>query len=157
MKFPGQPGQTPLSGKPVGAVNAKHAIGLFDNDRSNSVDFHEFAAFFQFAFQLQNAFIQGDRDRSGSLDEREVWNALDFAGFKVDYQACQAYYKKMAGPRGLDVTGFISMGCTLAKVRQQFLKLDKDKDGKLTIDQVYTLTASYAKKPANNQLACTIF
>lgn len=155
MKFPGQTG--PLAGKPIGSVNAKKAISLFDKDKSQSVDFHEFAAFFQFSFQLQNAFYQGDRDRSGQLDEREVWNALDFAGFKVDYIAAQAYFKKMKGPRGMSIQQFVTLGFTMAEVKHQFIKYDKNKDGKLSLDEVYQITAGYAKKPTGSGLQCTIF
>jgi hypothetical protein len=50
-------------------------------------DFYEYAAMHKFLASLQAAFFAADRDRSGTIDAREIHNALAAAGFQVPYQA----------------------------------------------------------------------
>jgi Ca2+-binding EF-hand superfamily protein len=49
-------------------------------------DFYEYAAMHKFLASLQAAFFAADRDRSGTIDAREIHNALAAAGFQVPHQ-----------------------------------------------------------------------
>jgi hypothetical protein len=52
-----------------------------------------------------------------------------------------------APARGLDLAGFLNLALDVVETRMHFERLDKDRDGKLTLDECYLLSAKLQKKP----------
>lgn len=156
MTFPGQPGQTPLAGRPIGHEVAAKVVALFDKDGKQEMDFFEYAAFFEFSSQLQNAFLQVDRTRGQQLSAQETQQALEVAMLKISLPAVEVFWRTRVRPpqRGLDMAGFMNLSFDIAEIRQTFERVDLDKDGKLNMDEVYNLTARLQKAPQN--LSCSI-
>lgn len=140
----------------IGPTLASKAVDLFDKDKSGSIDIYEYGAFFGFLYQLQCAFYENDRDKSGFLDSREVWSALDRVGFKLEYKAVDAWFKKYtkltksgfdkSAKSGLNMNDFFFMVMDMALVKDKIQRLGK-KDtvtGKTTVDfdAVFQIVAS---------------
>ena len=53
---------------------SKHLIfsGMFDADRSGTIDFNEFSALWQYVSDWSNTFRSYDLDNSGAIDKREL-------------------------------------------------------------------------------------
>jgi len=49
--------------------------GMFDRDRSGSIELHEFQALWTYIGQWRQIFDQYDRDRSGAIDGNELHNS----------------------------------------------------------------------------------
>jgi len=49
--------------------------GMFDRDRSGSIELHEFQALWGYIGQWRQVFDQYDRDRSGAIDGNELHNS----------------------------------------------------------------------------------
>jgi len=58
---------------------ARKLVKIFDRDYSGTIDFYEYASLHKFITCMQHAFIAGDTDKNGTLDSREIHNALRFA------------------------------------------------------------------------------
>jgi len=149
MTFPGQPGSSALAGKPIGAAISKKVVLLFDTTGKKEIDFFEYAAFFEFCTQLQNAYTQADRNRSNTITAEECGQALNQASITVGLPAIQQLWKARVKPpaRGLDLAGFLNLALDVVETRMHFERLDKDRDGKLTLDEAYLLAAKLQKKP----------
>lgn len=95
---------------PLGFDTAAKLVRVFDKDRSGSIDFYElsegrerrrctvvdlpffarYAAMHKFLSLMQHAFFQGDTDRSGRLDAREIHTALGVGRMTVGMPAVNA-------------------------------------------------------------------
>ena len=53
----------------------------------------------------------------------------------------------VANQRGLDLGGFLNLALDVAETRQEFARLDADRDGKLSLDEVHMLVAR-TQRPA---------
>lgn len=153
MTFPGQPGSSPLAGKPLGVATGKKVVELFDSSGKKEVDFFEYAAFFEFCTQLQNAFQATDRQRANAISAQETGQALHQAGLTVDPKVIERLWKTRvkAPARGLDLAGFLNLALDIAEVRQHFERIDTDHDGKVSLDEAYLLVAKFQKVPQNHQ------
>jgi Ca2+-binding EF-hand superfamily protein len=156
MTFPGAPGSTPLAGKPLGPEMAEKVISLFDSSGKREIDFFEYAAFFEFCTQLQNSYMAADRNRANAISAPETGPALHQAGLTVDPPVVEELFKTRvkAPARGLDLAGFLSLALDIAEVRQHFERIDRDRDGKISLDEAYLLVAKFQKVPQTH--ACVI-
>lgn len=57
-------------------------IGMFDADRSGTIDIFEFEKLFAYINQWLGVFRTYDRDQSGHIDEGELLAALTQMGFR---------------------------------------------------------------------------
>jgi hypothetical protein len=64
-------------------------------------------------------------------------------------QLCRA--RSPPGQVGIELGAFLNLALDIAEVRQQFTVLDQDRDRKLTLDEVYLLTARVQKTPSHFQ------
>ncbi|XP_064623217.1 programmed cell death protein 6-like isoform X2 [Lineus longissimus] len=64
-------------------------IGMFDRDRSGTIDVHEFQSLWQYIQQWKSCFDGFDRDRSGTIDVGELSQALTSFGYRLSMQFCQ--------------------------------------------------------------------
>jgi len=140
MEMPGAP---PFGGRPLGVAAAKSLIKMFDNDKSGTIDFYEYAALFGFMEKMNFCFFAADKDRSGSLDIGEIHSAIEAAGFKVNRKAANAHFKNYATGtmKTLNFTQFMQMVCDMSIARSKFQWVDKDGDGKITLDEALQMVA----------------
>jgi len=61
----------------------KMLMSIFDTDRSGTINFTEFAGLWKYISDWQNVFRHFDRDRSGSIDGREMSDALRSFGYNL--------------------------------------------------------------------------
>ncbi|XP_064607649.1 programmed cell death protein 6-like [Liolophura sinensis] len=64
-------------------------IGMFDKDRSGTIDIHEFAALWKYIQEWKSCFDRFDTDRSGNIDAGELNNAFNAFGYRLSPQFCQ--------------------------------------------------------------------
>eukprot|EP01088_Endostelium_zonatum_P015321 TRINITY_DN36_c0_g1_i1.p1 TRINITY_DN36_c0_g1~~TRINITY_DN36_c0_g1_i1.p1 ORF type:complete len:304 (-),score=109.79 TRINITY_DN36_c0_g1_i1:62-877(-) len=130
-----------FNGQPLGIEVATKLVRVFDKDRSNNIDFHEYAALHKFLATLQTAFFAGDRDRSGRLDPREIHVALQTCGFQIGLPAVQGLCSRYNAPYGLSFMEYTMVCCTIAQARSLFEWRDTGRTGRLTLtlDQLLEL------------------
>eukprot|EP00794_Sanderia_malayensis_P009051 gene9051-10018_t len=64
-------------------------IGMFDKDRSGSIDIYEFAALWKYIQEWKNCFERFDRDRSGNIDCSELNQAFSSFGYRLSVDFCR--------------------------------------------------------------------
>jgi hypothetical protein len=88
--------QVQFGGKPLGPEIAAKFIKVYDRDNTKSIDFNEYVALHQMLEKLSNAFFTADADRSGTLDAREIYTAIQQAGFQgLSPQTIDAFGRKI--------------------------------------------------------------
>ena len=119
----------------LGFETAVKLTKVFDKDRSGSIDFFEYATLHKFITSMQKAFAETDADRSGTLDAREIHNALRVSGFQLSLEAVNSMhrkYNKHGG--GVRFTDFLAMAADIALLRTQFEIYDRNRSGYIQID-----------------------
>lgn len=58
-------------------------IGMFDRDRTGTINFQEFGALWKYVTDWQSTFRSYDRDNSGSIDKGELKTALTSFGYRL--------------------------------------------------------------------------
>ena len=56
----------------------------------------------------------------------------------------------------MDLAGFLAIALDIAEVRQAFQQVDADRDGKITLDEAYAMSARM-NQPNPQQTQCVIF
>jgi len=139
----------PFLGKPIGTETAMKLIKVFDKNFCGTIDFYEFAGLHYFMMKMQQSFLAADTNRSGTLDSKEMPQALQSAGFALSSQTAQAICAKY-DKTGLGVTfdKFLQIGAHLATVRSIFDWNDVGSTGKisLTYDQLSHITVHLMEK-----------
>jgi len=137
--------------RPVGLEAARKLIKVFDKDYSGTVDFNEYVLLNRFINQMQSAFFTADRDRSGFLDSREIFEAVTAAGFQLQYPTIQAICQKYDLNRSgqISADSFIQICAQLAAVRSIFEWNDTQRSGRvnLTYDQLAHITVHLMERP----------
>jgi hypothetical protein len=60
-------------------------MSIFDTDRSGTIGFNEFSGLWKYIKDWQNVFRHFDADRSGSIDGRELDQAMRQFGFVLPF------------------------------------------------------------------------
>ncbi|OCH89419.1 EF-hand protein [Obba rivulosa] len=68
---------------PFDLDTVKLLMAIFDTDRSGTIGFNEFAGLWKYIKDWQNVFRHFDRDGSGSIDGRELADALRQFGYNL--------------------------------------------------------------------------
>jgi len=133
-----------FNGVPLGMDVSTKLVRVFDRDGNRSIDFYEYAAMHKFLASLQAAFFAADRDRSGTIDAREIYNALAGAGFQVSLPVVQSFmmvHNKTG--YGVNFHQFLLICATIAQGRSLFQWRDTQRSGRITVtlDQLLELVA----------------
>lgn len=133
-----------FNGVPLGLDVATKLVRVFDRDGNRSIDFYEYAAMHKFLASLQAAFFAADSDRSGTIDAREIHNALAAAGFQVSLPVVQTFmmvHNKTG--YGVNFHQFLLICATIAQGRSLFQWRDSQRSGRITVtlDQLLELVA----------------
>lgn len=68
---------------PFNEETCRLMVGMFDRDRSGTIDIHEFEALWKYVQDWKNCFDGFDRDRSGTIDAGELHNAFQTFGYRL--------------------------------------------------------------------------
>merc|ERR1711879_647607 len=124
-----------FGGFPLGLDIAIKLVKVFDKDRSGNIDFFEYASMHQFITLMQRSFTNADRDRSGTLDYREIHTALQSSGFTIGLAPTQLFFNKVSrGSAHINFPQFLQLGADIALLRSKFEWSDTDKDGVIHIN-----------------------
>jgi Ca2+-binding EF-hand superfamily protein len=130
---------------PFDLDTVKLLMTLFDTDRSGTIGFNEFAGLWKYIKDWQNVFRHFDRDRSGSIDEHELRDALTQFGYnlspqlltlvqkKYDVKASQPVSYGGAHP-GISFDRFVRACVVIKQLTEAFGRLDTNRDGWIQIN-----------------------
>jgi len=76
----------------------KMLMGIFDTNRSGTVDFNEFAGLWKYIKDWQGVFRHFDTDRSGFIDGDELHHALSNFGYNLSPTVLNLIEQKYATP-----------------------------------------------------------
>lgn len=69
-------------------------LNIFDVDRSGAIGFNEFQGLWQYITDWQATFKRFDHDRSGTIEARELFNALSSFGYNLSPRLVDLLQKK---------------------------------------------------------------
>jgi len=130
---------------PFDLDTVKLLMTLFDTDRSGTIAFNEFAGLWKYVKDWQNVFRHFDRDRSGSIDEHELRDALTQFGYNLSPQLLTLVQKKYdvkagqtaaygAAQPGISFDRFVRACVAIKQLTEAFGRLDTDRDGWIQIN-----------------------
>jgi len=123
-----------FAGQPLGLEVATKLIKVFDKDQSGSIEFVEYAILHQFLNVIQNAFFTADANRSGTIDAREIYTALQTAGFTLNFNTVQAAVTKFdTSKTGLNFQQFLLLCSHLSHLRSIFDWNDAQRSGRISL------------------------
>jgi len=115
---------------------------IFDTDRSGTIGFNEFAGLWKYIQDWQGVFRHFDRDRSGSIDGRELQDALHQFGYNLSPMLLSLLQRKyasgvasrMAPSAGITFDRFVRACVVVKQLSEAFRRLDTDQDGWIQIN-----------------------
>ncbi|EIN06448.1 EF-hand [Punctularia strigosozonata HHB-11173 SS5] len=125
---------------PFDLDTVKLLMTIFDTDRSGTITFNEFAGLWKYIRDWQNVFRHFDRDRSGSIDGRELQEALSQFGYNLSPQLLTLVERKYdmkagaASGTGITFDRFVRACVVIKQVTESFQRLDTDRDGWIQIN-----------------------
>lgn len=123
-------------------------IKLFDAHGVRAVGPAEFEMLWKFLQDWKRSFDAFDRDHSGSIEVRELQEALGASGMRFTPQ----FYTVIAFAFNRSHTGhfnfdeFIQLNCEIQMLSGQFRQLDLDQDGVIAVNLEQFLTAIFTCK-----------
>jgi len=132
---------------PFDLDTVKLLMTIFDTDRSGTIGFNEFAGLWKYIKEWQGVYKHFDKDRSGSIDGKELKDALSQFGYKLSPQLLALLEKKYdvekasappvpgayAPPPGITFDRFVRACVVIRTLTEAFQKLDSDRDGWIQI------------------------
>ncbi|EMD32999.1 hypothetical protein CERSUDRAFT_57577 [Gelatoporia subvermispora B] len=128
---------------PFDLDTVKLLMTIFDTDRSGTVGFNEFAGLWKYIKDWQNVFRHFDRDGSGSIDGRELADALRQFGYNLSppllslverkYVMSEGTGSGVAGAGGITFDRFVRACVVIKQLTEAFQRLDTDRDGYIQV------------------------
>lgn len=121
--------------KPFNPETVRMMIGMFDRNRVGTVNFDEFVSLWNYITNWLNCFQSFDKDRSGSIDQHELTEALTRFGYRLSEQTMSVLLVKFDrdGKGSINFDDFIQCCVTLQTLTAAFRHYDTDQDGWITI------------------------
>ncbi|KAJ6606502.1 hypothetical protein DFH09DRAFT_1256902 [Mycena vulgaris] len=115
----------------------KMLMGIFDTDRSGTIDFKEFSGLWKYISDWQNVFRHFDRDGSGSIEGAELAQAMKSFGYNLSPTILTLVERKYASapivgygpPPGITFDRFVRACVVVKTLTEAFQKVDVDRDG----------------------------
>lgn len=110
-------------------------IGMFDTDKSGTIDVNEFEKLFQYINQWLSVFKSYDRDQSGHIDEGELNQALTQMGFRFSPEFINFLVGKCDPQKKSEVSvdQFIVLCVQIQRFTDAFRARDTELKGVITI------------------------
>ncbi|XP_028406676.1 programmed cell death protein 6-like [Dendronephthya gigantea] len=111
-------------------------IGMFDKDKSGTIDIHEFSALWKYIQEWKNCFDRFDTDRSGTIDARELNVAFGSFGYRLSPQFTDLCVRKFdrTNTRSMKFDDFIQCCVMLKTLTDAFRKHDASQTGVVQIN-----------------------
>ena len=117
-------------------------LDIFDTDRSGSINFMEFEGLYRYIQDWHGIFLRFDRDNSGTIDRKELHQALLGFGFSLPADMVRKLEKRFAPPpapgaersRGISFVRFLMACVTVKHYTESFRRADARNEGRLTLD-----------------------
>ncbi|CAL1711684.1 unnamed protein product [Somion occarium] len=133
---------------PFDLDTVKLLMTIFDTDRSGTIGFNEFAGLWKYIKDWQGVFKHFDRDQSGSIDGKELHEALKQFGYNLSPQLLTLVERKYdvekatappvpgahAPPPGISFDRFVRACVVIKTLTESFQRLDTDRDGWVQIN-----------------------
>jgi len=115
----------------------KMLMNIFDTDRSGSIGFQEFSGLWKYISDWQGVFRHFDADRSGTIEGRELSEALRSFGYNLSPPLLMLIEQKYASgasnehgpPPGITFDRFVRACVVVKTVTEAFQRADTDRDG----------------------------
>jgi Ca2+-binding EF-hand superfamily protein len=119
----------------------KMLMNIFDADRSGTINFAEFSGLWKYIADWQNVFKHFDRDASGTIEGRELSEALQSFGYSFSREILTLVERKYSSPPtgargpppGISFDRFVRACVAVKTLTEAFQKVDTDKDGMIQI------------------------
>ncbi|KAJ7871410.1 hypothetical protein B0H14DRAFT_2723970 [Mycena olivaceomarginata] len=129
----------------------KMLMGIFDTDRSGTIDFKEFVGLWKYISDWQNVFRHFDRDGSGSIEGRELAESnCALFGYNLSPAILTLVERKYASapttgygpPPGITFDRFVRACVVVKTLTESFQRADTDRDGwvQLSYEQFMSMT-----------------
>jgi len=129
---------------PFDLDTVKLLMTIFDTDRSGTIGFNEFSGLWKYIKDWQNVFRHFDRDRSGSIDNSELQDALRQFGYNLSPQLLDLLQKKYdvkagasavpgAATTGISFDRFVRACVVIKQLTEAFRRLDTQHSGMIYI------------------------
>eukprot|EP00090_Calanus_glacialis_P038391 TRINITY_DN6700_c0_g1_i1.p1 TRINITY_DN6700_c0_g1~~TRINITY_DN6700_c0_g1_i1.p1 ORF type:complete len:188 (-),score=63.21 TRINITY_DN6700_c0_g1_i1:124-687(-) len=123
-------------------VTINMMINMFDHDKTGEICFQEFGSLWRYVVDWQNCFKSFDRDKSGSINQAELEEALTSFGYNLGPAVYTLLLKKFDRTKNQAVRfdDFIQCCLVLHGMTETFRTEDTDLDGVITISYEKFLT-----------------
>ncbi|XP_029033033.1 peflin isoform X1 [Osmia bicornis bicornis] len=114
----------------------KLMIGMFDKEKSGTIDLFEFQALYNYINAWLGVFRGFDRDNSGNIQESELNAALTQMGYRLSPEFISFLIKK-SDPDGhscITIDQFIVLCVQIQRFTEAFRVRDTDQTGSITIE-----------------------
>jgi len=138
---------------PFNPETIRMMIGIFDRDRSSTIDFEEFVSLWKYVNDWQNCFRSFDKDNSGSIDRNELKQALVSFGYRLSDSFYEILLKTLATRKNILRSGgdgalrthraddvnavlfddFIYICCKIQTLTNAFRQYDYQQNGTITL------------------------
>ncbi|XP_065066066.1 programmed cell death protein 6-like [Rhopilema esculentum] len=111
-------------------------IGMFDKDRSGTIDVYEFAALWKYIQEWKGCFDRFDRDRSGTIDCGELHQAFTTFGYRLSMdfsRLCVRVFDRNS-VNSMKFDDFIQCCVMLKSMTDAFKKYDTQQRGVIHIN-----------------------
>lgn len=110
-------------------------IRIHDSDRSGTINFAEFQRLHVFLTNMQKSYQHFDNDHNGELDEREIQQALQHAGFRLDGPVVSALFNSfdVSRRKQIGLPEYIAMTLFLQSASATFRAFDPQQQGQITL------------------------
>ncbi|ORY21907.1 hypothetical protein BCR39DRAFT_552694 [Naematelia encephala] len=120
----------------------KMLMNIFDTDRSGAINFQEFEGLYRYIKDWHGIFLRFDRDNSGTIDRKELHQALLGFGFSLPSEMVRKLEKRFAPPpapgqtrsSGVSFDRFLMACVTVKHFTEGFRRADVNGTGRLTLD-----------------------
>ena len=110
-------------------------VGMFDKDKSGTIDIHEFAALWKYIQEWKTCFNRFDTDRSGTIDQQELNQAFASFGYRLSPQfsnLCVRIFDKH-NVNTMKFDDFIQCCVMLKTLTDAFRKFDTNQTGVINV------------------------
>jgi Ca2+-binding EF-hand superfamily protein len=115
----------------------KMLMNMFDTDRSGTIGFPEFKGLWKYIADWQGVFRHFDADRSGSIEGRELAEALRSFGYNLSPNILTLVEHKYSSqptqgggpPPGITFDRFVRACVVVKTLTEAFQRVDTDGDG----------------------------
>ncbi|XP_071477933.1 programmed cell death protein 6-like [Diadema antillarum] len=116
-------------------ATCRHMIGIFDQDKTGTINMREFAALWDYIQQWKRVFEGFDADKSGGINATEFQQALNQQGYRFSPAFCQMAVARFdtVNHSELKLDGYMQISALIRYLTDEFRRRDKTKTGVINI------------------------